>query len=385
MSDSSKAGYATNVRHYAHVLDALIDDYDDVRFIGPAELAPATLDRLRPWLPPRVWKTLNRRRAGAVPDGVQRLRSSVGSGAPALTRLFTGRTMSPDAIRWSHSIQAKAVSSRFDGAEFVQAVEGLAHVAMRRESARSVVLERRNLHHAAFEADIDVHAGFPFTRKLDPIRDYLEEEYEGADMIVVYSEVAKRSFVERGLAAARIWVNPLPVRTEPVTLGATARDPHQLLYVGRLDAYKGVDVAVAAVQQLPEPYRLIVAGPGGIAEQQWIARQPRVEYRGVLSAPELQMLYSTAGLLLSPSIESFGLAVLEASQHGLAVMTRETTGISDYLSPEVLTVVPTRAPEIWADAIESHKREPVIPQLAGALSYHAAVSNQRALNRKFRN
>ncbi len=383
MANSPSAIYATNVRHYQHVLQGLTQRWDSVGFLGPSEFSPTALQRLKKIIPARVASILARREGPALPDDVVRLGMLHVANLPSVLSRLTGRSATPAEIRTIHRFQAGQVARAGRGAAFLQTVEGLGYMAIRENAAQLTVVERRNLHHAVFEETLDTHLDFPFRTKLDPLRDILEEEYQGADRIVVYSEVAKASFVERGYSADRIWVSPLPVVASPPLGGHNSRrDPFQLLYVGRLDAYKGIDVAVAAVQSLGSPFKLVVAGPGGEAERAWLEQQDQVEYRGVLPRHELADLFRSSAALLAPSIESFGLAVLEATVAGTPVLVRETTGVVDYLPPGSFRVVPSRDSERWAHAIAQG-----FESLGGAwaaenakiLAFASAVSNQTSL------
>lgn len=380
-----QAGYATNVRHYSHVLQAFSEIYPNVAFLGPSEVEPITLQRLKPVLPSAVSRLLARRVGASLPQGVRRVGSTHSANLPSVKRILTGRAVTPSQILLIHGAQARQVARTLRGTSFLQAVEGLAHIAIRRQSSPVIVVERRNLHHTVFEEPIETFGGFPFRPRPDPIRDLLEEEYAGADRIVVYSAVAKRSFVERGVQPDRVWVSPLPlVPSGRPTRAHGNRNPFQLLYVGRLDAYKGIDVAVATTQLLGDPYRLVVAGPGGEAEREWLSRQTGVEYRGILTRSELTALYESSAALLAPSIESFGLAVLDATMAGVPVLLRETTGVVDYLPADAARVVASRDPEVWAAAVVEG-----FDGLGGAwgegsgaeLEFSAAVRNQGALVR----
>lgn len=379
------AAFATNVRHYRHTLEAMAADWNAVGFIGPVELSRRRLQQISRFAPNPVARALSRREAAPLPPAVTRYGWNLASALPSLKHGLTGRALSPSQVRSVHESQARTVARRFAGVGFLQAVEGLGHVAMRQGSAQRILVERRNLHHEVFEAEIDTYAGFPFTSRPDPIRDLLEEEYASAERIVVYSDVARRSFLDRGFDPDRVWVNRLPIAMAPPQPPADAeRDPRLLLYVGRLDAFKGIDVAVAALAQLPQQYRLVVAGPGGVQEREWLARQARVEYLGVQSRGELAGLYSRAGLLVAPSVESFGLAVLEATRAGLPVVTRETTGVSAYLPSEMVHIVAGRSPSAWAEAIAAHPGVPLEvdwTRSSAVLSYSSAVTSQRDLHR----
>lgn len=382
---TADAGYATNVRHYSHILQALSREWDDVGFAGPTEIDARTLERLERMVPASIVKSLGRRVASSLPPGVRRVASMHAANLPSLKRVVTGKSVTPKEIASIHALQARQVARAFSDVSYLQTVEGLAHKALRDRIAETIVVERRNLHHEVFEEPLQTFSGFPFRLRRDPIRDILAEEYAQADRIVVYSDVAKRSFLDRGVPEERVWTSPLPVQVAFSPAEAShRRDPHQLLYVGRLDAYKGIDVAVAATEALGPPWKLVVAGPGGQAERDWLTARPQVDYRGVLGKSELGVLFDTSAALLSPSIESFGLAVLEATTAGIPVLLRETTGVKDYLPRGAARVIATRDPHVWAASVEdgfeglgnAWRNDSVSP-----LGYEAAIDNQTGLIR----
>ncbi len=111
-----------------------------------------------------------------------------------------------------------------------------------------------------------------------------------------------------------------------------------LLYVGRLERLKGVDILLRATAQLerPEGVRLIVVGGGansaelvrlqGIAKELGIAG--RTTFVGSVPQAELPVYYNAADVCVLPSYyESFGLAALEASACGKPVVASKVGGL----------------------------------------------------------
>lgn len=97
-----------------------------------------------------------------------------------------------------------------------------------------------------------------------------------------------------------------------------------LVYAGRLDWLKGVDLVLEALYQLPRHFRLLIIGKGpsefrlrhlvknlGLGE--------RVEFRSPVPRMELAHIYASADLFLFPSPEVAGLAWIEALACGLPV------------------------------------------------------------------
>lgn len=97
-----------------------------------------------------------------------------------------------------------------------------------------------------------------------------------------------------------------------------------LVYAGRLDWLKGVDVAVEALVQLPESFRLLVVGKGPAENKlkrlvEKLGLGGRIDFRPPVSRSELARIYVSADLFLFTSPEVAGLAWIEALACGLPV------------------------------------------------------------------
>lgn len=349
----STAAYATDVSHYSHVVKAMSGIFSSVNLFRPYELDSRTYTRYSWLLLERGQRLLSRRISAHDDLGVRG--RSIG---PAQFLPLLGRTpVGYGATAWRMRVRgvARHIDRRLGDVEYFQFVDATGlEVLRRRERPQVSVCEYRNLHYNEFEQELEPLGGFPFAPRKHPIGDILDYVYDEADHIVVYSDVAKSSFVDRGYAPEKVSVVPLAVRALPKVLLPREPDEFTLVYVGRLDAYKGLDVAVAAVKELGYPYRLLVAGPGPAAVVEWLRRQPAVDYRGILSREELADVFLKAAALLAPSVESFGFAVLEAVSAGVPVIVRETTGAREFLPADLLSVVPGRDPVEWAAAVRSN-------------------------------
>ena len=99
----------------------------------------------------------------------------------------------------------------------------------------------------------------------------------------------------------------------------------ELIYAGRLDWIKGVDLAIEALSLLPREFRLRIAGKGP-AESRLRALvahlnvEKRVTFQPPVSRKELSRIFSQADLFLFTSAEVAGLAWVEALACGLPVV-----------------------------------------------------------------
>ncbi len=130
------------------------------------------------------------------------------------------------------------------------------------------------------------------------------------------------------------------------------RSERLLLFVGRLERLKGVDVAIRALALLRDrshdDVRLLILGEDSprsdeesekerlkaIAAAEGV--QDRVDFLGSVAHHELPFFYSAADVCVMPSYsESFGLVGLEAQACGTPVVGSDVTGLRSVLRDEV--------------------------------------------------
>lgn len=156
----------------------------------------------------------------------------------------------------------------------------------------------------------------------------------------------------------------------------------RLLYVGRFDPYKGIEVLIRAFARvraaIPDPVELVLAGAPDprYPEYQELARNlgiwDAVRWTGYLTDEELVSAYLDADLLVHPSrYEGFGLQVLEAMTLGLPVVSSDGGSLAEVAGGAAILCKPGDT-NAFADAIQ---RVLVNPSLAGQLS---AAGRRRA-------
>lgn len=104
----------------------------------------------------------------------------------------------------------------------------------------------------------------------------------------------------------------------------------KILFVGRLDAQKGVDVLVAAMRQLGDRGFAVVVG-ASVADQEVAATMPaNVKVLGWLPRETINQLYASADVLVMPSRwEGLPIVALEAMRAGLPVIATRVGGIPE--------------------------------------------------------
>lgn len=178
-------------------------------------------------------------------------------------------------------------------------------------------------------------------------------EYEEADAIAVPSRLAARTFVDRGIPAAKIIVNPLGVDRGPfVGSSAKARSGRpRILFVGEVGVRKGIVYLLDAFASLGAIAELHLVGPVEPGFETVLARYPQasVVLRGPLFGKLLERAYADADIFCLPSVEEgFGMVLGEAMVAGLPVVATNVTGASELIESgrEGILVPPADVPAL---------------------------------------
>ena len=191
------------------------------------------------------------------------------------------------------------------------------------------------------------------------------------DALITYSRRGAEEYAGLGFPAERIFVAPnaaaarpsQPMPTRPVGFGGQPA----VLFVGRLQARKRVDLLLQACAALPSALRprLVIVGDGperNALEELAQTVYPSAEFPGAKHGAELAGYFSAADLFVLPG--TGGLAVQEAMSYGLPVIMGQGDGTNDQL---------IRTENGWQIAPDD------ISGLVGTL--HMALSNVQRLRR----
>jgi glycogen(starch) synthase len=145
----------------------------------------------------------------------------------------------------------------------------------------------------------------------------------------------------------------------------------RLLYVGRIDERKGIDLAVEALRFLPEEATLVVEGGGDedeLARLRELAPAGRVSFSSSPRA-ELPGLVAGADVVLFPVrwAEPWGLVPLESMAAGTPVVASGRGGSGEYLRHEenCLVADPDDGPETLAAAVRRLAGDPALRERLG--------------------
>ncbi len=160
-------------------------------------------------------------------------------------------------------------------------------------------------------------------------------------------------------------------------------DAPVLLFVGRIQPLKGLDLAVEALagSSSTDALLLVVGGPSGVdggaevARIRHLAERLGVAGRVRFEPPQphhvLSTFYRAADVVVVPSrSESFGLVALEAAACGIPVVASEVGGLTTLVDDGVTgLLVAERSARAWADAVDAVLGDPLLRR---AMGLHAA-------------
>jgi glycosyltransferase involved in cell wall biosynthesis len=154
------------------------------------------------------------------------------------------------------------------------------------------------------------------------------------DGLLAYSQRGADEYAALGIPREKIFVahnSVSPRPTESPTPSSVFR-PTSLLFVGRLQARKRVDLLLKACAQLESQPRLVIVGDGperialeALAKQVY----PSAQFVGAKHGDELKPYFAEADLFVLPG--TGGLAVQEAMSHALPILVAQGDGTQDDL------------------------------------------------------
>jgi len=119
------------------------------------------------------------------------------------------------------------------------------------------------------------------------------------------------------------------------------KDTFEIVTMARLVEGKGVDLVIDALEQLPENYRLTIAGDGPLKNQLEIQVKEhglcsRITFLGWIDGTQKEELLRSADLFCLPSTyDSFGMVFIEAMAFDLPVIAYGWGPINDVVDSEV--------------------------------------------------
>ncbi len=198
------------------------------------------------------------------------------------------------------------------------------------------------------------------------------------DALITYSSSGKQSYVAAGFPEERIFVAcnaaaPRPNRPMPERLPDRYDGQPVVLYVGRLQKRKRLDLLMRSCAALPEELRprLWIVGDGPIrAELESAAADfyPQTEFFGALYGEDLTARFDRADLFCLPG--TGGLALQQAMASALPLIAAEADGTqADLVRPSNGIQVAPGDPDALTVALASMLADPVRLRKMGAESF----------------
>ena len=196
--------------------------------------------------------------------------------------------------------------------------------------------------------DLFVMTGEYSTREFrERFTDQAKRAAERSDVIIAVSRFTADQVRDLlGVAASRIRVVHHGVRMPPAIEDSTREN--LVLTVGAIQKRKNVARLVKAFESMPAGWRLTIAGSpdgfGAAEELRAVEESPRradIDVPGYVSADELESLYRRAKIFAFPSLdEGFGMPVLDAMAHGIAVVTSSVSAMPEVAGDAAMLVDP---------------------------------------------
>jgi glycosyltransferase involved in cell wall biosynthesis len=331
----SKAIYVGFTAKNTPALSVLLERSSDVSELIPLSFSPKTIDLLRRILGEKLSKIIAGRPWTKRLAGVhRRYYGLIFVLNPILNHLNIRTFMKLDLRRFAlkfDSFFLRLLVNKYElriiPGDFLESIP---------HGPGNNVLEVRWHHTLYNNKRPDLLLNYPIKQVLKETRweSILREKIEDIDLIVTYSSIAKDSFIYAGYEPKKIAVVPLDIdliADLEINIGKTEKK-NRLMYVGRDAPDKGLDIAVFAAKHTN--LDLIVVGSYSREVENWLKSFNFVHYKGILSRTELFTLMSETEVLIIPSIESFGLAVLEGIQAGMKIVASPFVGVLEYLGED---------------------------------------------------
>ena len=145
----------------------------------------------------------------------------------------------------------------------------------------------------------------------------------------------------------------------------------RLLFAGRLVPYKGLELLLRVVAKLKQSVaiKLSVVGASNPETESFfkaiaagLGLRDEVEFVGKVTRDRLIDFYQRSDLFCMPSVETYGLAILEAMSCGCIPVVADFNGPGEIVDPDFGVKVPLTDPESfvanYANAIESLENDP---------------------------
>jgi starch synthase len=265
----------------------------------------------------------------------------------ALRRLARFGLYMPDDWFWRMERRARAeltswISRRLDGVEIVDALSSWGvelGPEVQRRGGR-YVCSRGSSHILFQKAILEEEFARWSCPKPDGFPDWLVErelrEYEAANAIAVPSTFVRRTFVESGVPAEKLYLCPYGVTLSVFARQRRQDDRFRVLFVGSVSVRKGIGYLLEAVRPLVRRnlLELWLVGAVSTEARDFVAQHADLfAHKGFVPPARLADTYSQGSVLVLPSVEEgLGRVQVQAMACGLPIIATANTGAEDVLT-----------------------------------------------------
>jgi glycosyltransferase involved in cell wall biosynthesis len=191
-------------------------------------------------------------------------------------------------------------------------------------------------HHLFGEAAF-LQVPWPIAATVWGVEKWIPRVYRDCPFVAI-SESTRDDLVARGLSSARIEVHHPGIQFPEVPISACETRAPSIVYVGRLEPYKNIDVLLRAAARLRPKFpeiALVVIGEG--ADRPRLERlagelgmDDRIRFTGFIDEAEKNRRMAEARVCVCPSAkEGWGLTVIESNAVGTPNVASDAPGLRD--------------------------------------------------------
>jgi len=185
-----------------------------------------------------------------------------------------------------------------------------------------------------------------------------------ATYFIATSKIIRSDLGELGIAENRVFYLPNGIDTDKFVPKTNEREENLLLFVGRVQRKKGIEVLLDALKYVNTPVRLVVAGPilksyqfelvQRISKNSTLGRKHKIEFLGEINPETAIIWYQKASVFILPSFdEGLPMALLEALSCETPVIVTPVGGVPDVVvNSESGIFVPPRDSKKLAEKIQ---------------------------------
>lgn len=156
----------------------------------------------------------------------------------------------------------------------------------------------------------------------------------GCGAIVCISDHERQTGIQAGIPKSKLHVVLNGVASKAPAPQSVAvdwpQDRLRVLFVGRFDRQKGVDLFCQAMMQMQSEAYAVMAGGAVLGDAMSIQLPPNAHLVGWVSGSQLEYLLRSADVLVVPSRwEGFGLIAAEGMRAGVAVVAANVGGLAE--------------------------------------------------------